>query len=182
LDVHNALLLQGKHFVYIDTSMSSLEDSLLNQKIKNNAVELVKDYSKFLNMKYTILYLYDLIGYKNTDDLTKNHINIKLEWSHVLRLNNRYDRYHFVYIWDFTEAIANLINNQKNYSSEEHLRYDDNGSELLEIARLFETVNGRVFSNIYLNNTSTVQPFKETPSKLLIRTPNPERWVKKRGR
>jgi hypothetical protein len=136
-------------------------------------VELVKKYSRSLHKNYTILYLYDFIGYKFSNfDYPEYYLNSIFERKRKLIITTEYEYVHFVYTPDIVNAILIVLSKigtkeMTYHNTEEHLRYNNKGFSIVEIANDYERVNNTFFTYKYFNAKQLTAPYSGKPSTLL---------------
>jgi PhoPQ-activated pathogenicity-related protein len=174
--LHDALQLNTDLFIYLDRSYDCyLANNAIFQNLLSINRQMVKSYCDYFEKNYTILFLYNLIGYKlKTYQGEVNLLNHVLEHSKKLIFNSEYKYVHFVYIRDVLEIIASLVLQADNvdsrdYNKEEHIRYNNIGFDVEKMISLFEQLNSPdyVFKYKKLTIGNKVAPCHGEPSQLL---------------
>lgn len=180
--LHDALLIPSKYFIYLDYSYGSYYQRPLYQTFCKMARNMIKEYHRFIHRSYNILYIYDLVGYKFNSWNHENHINHLLEKRHMI-IKHDYRYIHCVYTMDVIDAIITILDSidgddPKYRNTEEHLRYDSIGADIYDIYDLFckEYPFEHVYSLIEVEDR--MAPFDGLPSSLLSdKTKNPFLWI-----
>jgi hypothetical protein len=187
LEVLNTMMIgvETDHFIYLDYSHhSQYVNNNVYRTIKNMAIDLVKMYSNEMNQYYTILHLYDLIGYKFPEFPNQGssfkYFNQLLEENDRLIIEDSYQNIHFTYILDVAEAVRKCLFDKSVVNTEQHLRYDNKGTSIINLVDLFEKENHHVYLYRKINTNKKIAPFKGEPSYLISREFPVNLWVRKR--
>jgi cupin superfamily acireductone dioxygenase involved in methionine salvage len=88
-----------------------------------------------------------------------------------LEIQSNYNNIHFVYIMDAIKAITEIVRyylaNGVFLHSEEHIRYDNNGTSIKNIVTLFEKVNQIEFKEKNIITLESTAPYHGAPSTFL---------------
>jgi len=168
--LHDALQLDTDSFIYLDYSYNCYLNDTLYQNFSSISRQMVKFYCNYFERNYSILFLYNIIGYKFKNYQGQvNNLNDILEHSKRLVINSEYKYIHFVYIRDVLNVITSLILEEQVSSKEEHIRYNNIGFDIEKLIFLFEQLNGPDYTFKYkkLNIGNKIAPCTGNPSKLL---------------
>lgn len=184
--LHHALInSNSNHFIYIDFTSGVINPhNKLYKKLKRLSLEMIKSYCDFVNKHYTIIYMYDLIGYKyNT--VFRYHINNILENSRVFKWEGSYENIHLVFIHDAMKAIYQILirKDKQKTNKEVHIRYDNVGISVKKIVEHFQNVNKNVWKikpleYIDISNNKKTAPFFGNPYELLKNEYPMDEWVR----
>jgi hypothetical protein len=168
--LHEALQLNTDLFIYLDHSYNCYLDNAVFQNFLSINRQMVRSYCDYFEKNYTILFLYNMIGYKFKNYQGEvNNLNDILEHSKRLIFNSPYRYIHFVYIRDVLNILTSLVLNNQNANKEEHIRYNNMGFDVEKLILLFEQLNDPNYTFEYkkLNIGNKIAPCAGSPSKLL---------------
>jgi len=165
--LNNILLhANSSHLIYVDFTNGILQktNNDLNNKLKQMSLQMIKSYSSNVRKHYDILYIYDLIGYKNFEFFgLYNNLNDQLESQKNFIWSYPYSHLHLVYIFDVMNMLLKLIDKseKKIINNEYHVRYDNKGTDIKDIVFSFEkyAMNIPKFKYIEIYENESTAPF-----------------------
>lgn len=180
--LHDALQLDTELFIYLDRSYDCYNDDIMFQNFLSINRQMVESYCDYFKKQYTILYLYNIIGYKFKSYQTEiKNVNNILEHERKLIFNSKYKYVHFIYIRDILDVIMSLVSKQQEINKEEHMRYNNTGFDIEKLIYLFEELNSEdyVFTYKKLTIGNKIAPCSGKPSNLLSKKEiNPDHWIR----